>query len=101
MELKIINTNEDKTNKIYSSTDCQQLINSRTNIIQKSVSISLGLVTSFLITIRLLGLVVSQDNPKTEKLKLHTGRLKNLKDKELLLLPVKNLSQFQKKLTLQ
>ena len=28
MELKIINTNEDKTNKIYSSTDCQQLINS-------------------------------------------------------------------------
>ncbi|MBA3662570.1 MAG: GNAT family N-acetyltransferase [Gammaproteobacteria bacterium] len=28
MELKIINTNEDKTNEIYSSTDCQQLINS-------------------------------------------------------------------------
>lgn len=26
MELKIININEDKTNKIYSSTDCQQLI---------------------------------------------------------------------------
>ncbi len=28
MELKIININEDKTKEIYSSTDCQQLINS-------------------------------------------------------------------------
>ncbi len=28
MELKIINTNENKANEIYSSTDCQQLINS-------------------------------------------------------------------------
>lgn len=28
MELKIININEDKTNEIYSSNDCQQLITS-------------------------------------------------------------------------
>ncbi len=27
MELKIININEDKANEIYSSTDCQQVIN--------------------------------------------------------------------------
>lgn len=35
MELKIININDDKTNKIYASTNCQQLITSIQEYYQK------------------------------------------------------------------
>jgi hypothetical protein len=62
---------------------------------------NLGLGTSLLKAIKLLGLLVSLDNPKTEKLKLRIGHLKNLKGKELLHLLVKNLLIFQERLTRQ
>ncbi|MDZ4747440.1 MAG: hypothetical protein SH808_03070 [Saprospiraceae bacterium] len=91
MELKIIHINEDKTSEVYSSADCQKLIGLMNEYYPKIGFIKPWVVYFVFKDNQVVGTGSFTGHPKTKKLKLHIGHLKNLKDKALLLLNVKNL----------